>query len=419
MEEFFSFIGIIAIWVSLFYLGSIIRGFFSAGKAAVDTARGKGTFIENFNFEMKGMGHLELRGVKKTLGDQNDGFAVIELEVKGLFPIGGILDAVFITSVLDVTDEVPHAVVAMLNSFQEPVTTCFQFAQETGLLKEGHGFRDWARIGFIPLGILQPPRRGLRRLRAYVILADKRDVPEIAHGFYDQEEQEKLYWSGTFNFQIDFDQPGWKDEAEGDRTAACAMLKLGVAMAMSDGEFADDEGEILKSWIEVRISNYEGASRESWRTDLNNALKEGYEGVLAGTLSLSDLTELLKKTGSQSARYACIDLLYEVLAADGVADPEEISMVKNIAAALEIDEDELRRIADQKLVGLSARIETDDDLEKLLDINPEWNNEQTKRHLRDQFQKWNNRMNTLSDLDEKANAQRMLSLIAEARKKYE
>ncbi len=419
MEDFLGFLGLIAFWIGLAYLGTILRGFFSASKAAVKTAFGEGTFADNFNYEFKGMGALELRGVKKLVGDAHN-LEVIELEVRGLFQVGGLLDAVFITSVLDVTDSSQlRPVVSTLHSFQEPHTTCFQFTQEVGILKQGYGFRNWARIGVVPLGLLQPPRRGKRKLRAFVSMVDRRDIPDIANGFLDSDHQDKLYWNGVYTFEFAADQPGWEDEAEGNRTAACVTVKLGIAMAMADGELADEEGDVLKYWIESRIANYEGETRESWRKDLNNALREGYDAVTNGGLVLSDLTRILNESGSQPARYGCIDLLYEVLAVDGVADPEEIALVKKIASALDIDAEELQRIADQKLVGVRAQVESDDDLEQLLGIDQSWDAQQVKRHLRELFQKWNNRMNTLTDQAEKENAQRMLNLIAEARKKYQ
>jgi len=39
-------------------------------------------------------------------------------------------------------------------------------------------------------------------------------------------------------------------------------------------------------------------------------------------------------------------------------------------------------------------------------------------HLREEFNKWNNRLNTLPEGVERDNAQQMLGLISDARKKY-
>ena len=54
----------------------------------------------------------------------------------------------------------------------------------------------------------------------------------------------------------------------------------------------------------------------------------------------------------------------------------------------------------------------------MLQIDTDWTNEQIKKHLREEYSKWNNRINTLDEGQERDNAQQMLDLIAEARKKY-
>ena len=44
--------------------------------------------------------------------------------------------------------------------------------------------------------------------------------------------------------------------------------------------------------------------------------------------------------------------------------------------------------------------------------------EKIKKYLAVEFAKWNNRLNTLVEGQERENAQKMLDLIAEGRKKY-
>ena len=57
-------------------------------------------------------------------------------------------------------------------------------------------------------------------------------------------------------------------------------------------------------------------------------------------------------------------------------------------------------------------------LENILGIDTTWTQEEIKKHLRKEFQKWNNRINTLPEGTERDRAQSMLDNIAEARKKY-
>ena len=58
------------------------------------------------------------------------------------------------------------------------------------------------------------------------------------------------------------------------------------------------------------------------------------------------------------------------------------------------------------------------DIESLLGIDPTWSNKKIQAHLGKEFAKWNGRLNTLPEGEERDNAQKMLDRIAETRKKY-
>ena len=106
------------------------------------------------------------------------------------------------------------------------------------------------------------------------------------------------------------------------------------------------------------------------------------------------------------------------MAADGVADETEITIIKQIALALNLDMDEVAKMRDQKIIGLNSSVGSHASIETMLGIEPDWSEDQIMKHLRVEFQKWNNRLNTLDEGDERDNAQIMLNRIAEARKKY-
>ena len=126
----------------------------------------------------------------------------------------------------------------------------------------------------------------------------------------------------------------------------------------------------------------------------------------------------MNEIAEKSTRYETIELCYDVMAADGVIDPNEIQIIRNIAEALELDFDEIEKIRDTRMIGLDINLSQQSTIEEMLDINPEWDVDRIKKHLRTEFQKWNNRLNTLEEGDERDNAQRMLELVADARKKY-
>ena len=69
-------------------------------------------------------------------------------------------------------------------------------------------------------------------------------------------------------------------------------------------------------------------------------------------------------------------------------------------------------------LNLSAELTSEEGLESLVGIDSSWSDEQKRKHLRGEFQKWSNRLNTLPEGEERESAQSMLDNIAALRQKY-
>ncbi|MCK5664359.1 MAG: hypothetical protein KAI17_12795, partial [Thiotrichaceae bacterium] len=83
-----------------------------------------------------------------------------------------------------------------------------------------------------------------------------------------------------------------------------------------------------------------------------------------------------------------------------------------------LDMDEVAKMRDKNIVNLDSSVSDHASVEVMLGIESDWSPEKIKSYLRTEFQKWNDRLNTLPDGHERSNAQLMLNRIAEARKKY-
>ena len=138
----------------LFFGGAILRAVLRTFRAAGKAVLGKGSLKNNLDLEFKGFGDLrtQLNEVKKP----NEPF-LLEVEVRGLFPVYSTINAGFVISAFtknDSGDLTP--VFSMLREFQEPETRAFQDLTGCGQVSENQGFTDWVRIGVIPIEILQP-----------------------------------------------------------------------------------------------------------------------------------------------------------------------------------------------------------------------------------------------------------------------
>ncbi len=191
-----------------------------------------------------------------------------------------------------------------------------------------------------------------------------------------------------------------------------------MAVAMSDGSLDDAEGNKIKEWIKKNISFYGDQKKKELKDLYNNAMKEAYQLAKKDDLILSKLTKRLNEIGDKKSKYDTVELCYEVMGADGVADPEEIKTINNISKSLNLDANELEKMRDKQMMNISSDISVSS-LEETLGIDPTWSKEKIKTFLINEFQKWNGRINSVSDENERKNIQSRLDDIAKLRKKYE
>jgi tellurite resistance protein len=250
-------------------------------------------------------------------------------------------------------------------------------------------------------------------------MVDADNPPPINLGYSDSKHPGYIT-SFEYSFEENFTEKGYQEEAEHRVEARSLIIKLGVQVAMADGDFADEEGAIIKEWIEKSLTTYNSDNRKKeLKKTYNKAFKDGFAEAKKGTLSISEITEQLNDIASKSQKYEALELCFDVMAADGVADEDELTTIKNISEALNLDYDEIQNMKDLRMITLSTTVDAATNAEAILGIEPDWPNEKIQKHLRKEFTKWNGRINALHEGEERENAQRMLDLIAEARKKYD
>ena len=415
MEIIIGFIVLMAISLAIRLALSLVA---SGVRAAARTAVGKGSFSDNMELAFEGMRQLEIRFNDKQAGETGSRFLVKEIEGKGLFPLNHTTRVAFVTSVLDTTSGEPQPVISAIEDLQEPANVIYQHTVEVGQVSSDQGFPDWVRLGVILPNTLQPPFGGQRKLVAVLRMVDLDNPPAIIHG-HSAPDQSGLLWMNALEFNYTFDEKGYQEAAEHRSEALALAVKIGVGVAMADGSLHDREGEILRTQIARAIEPFTGQMRERLRNLYNNAMREAYGEVRGGNFSLRSLTERLNEIGDKTTKYEAVEFCFDVMASDGGADPGELKVVRGVAEALGLDLDEIERMRDQKIIGLDTTVSTQTSVEDLLGIEVDWSRQRIRNHLRTEFQKWTNRLTVLSEGTERDNAQRMLDLITEARKKYD
>ena len=358
-----------------------------------------------------GLGSLEIRVISKQLDDIS-GYVV---ECKGLMPVYTKKVIGFVTSIVCKDEEGEYApVLSMYEQTQEDLTSSFQHTLEIGPVDGPGGYKDWTGISVIIPDMIQPAYGGEQTLGIVVRLVDMNDMPSIILGYCDRSD---VIWTDSIDFKYNFDSKGYKEEEKDKDEARALSIKLGVAVALVDDNFDDSEGEILQKWMKKIISPYSDDKKDKLKKLYNNALKEAFKLEKSGNLNIEDICNRMNQIADKAQKHEALELANEVMAADTKILESETKLINHISKLLNIDSVDAEKIRDKQLVQLkptSGNI----DIESLLGLDPTWSNSKILVQLGKEFTKWNGRMNSLPEGEEKDNAQQMLDLIGETRKKY-
>lgn len=403
MELILSLIGLFAFG---FIINLIGQGMRAGGRAVKKAVTGKETYF----------GPPQLKFVDDK--HEKTGWLIKKIMFRGRLPNTRDMNISFAISAFDVTDGEGkyRPVLSIVEAAQEESTICYYMSDDFGRVGEGSSLTDWIQLGVIIPELIQPPYSGDREIHIVVRMFNTNDpITIVAGGSSDDGE---IILLETLPFTHHFTDKGYEESSKDREESQSISLKIGVAVAMSDGSLDDAEGEVLKSWIMKEVASFSDSKQKRLKTMFNKSLKEGFDQAKRGGIVLSDLVERLAEIGDKKSKYDAIELCLDVMAADGVADPEEMAVIRNIAKSLDLDMDEIEKMREKVTLNLSTELTSEEGMESLVGIESSWTDEQKRKHLRTEFQKWSNRLNSLPEGEERQSAQNMLDNIATLRKKY-
>jgi uncharacterized tellurite resistance protein B-like protein len=316
--------------------GFVWRMIVAAGAAGAKSLTSGGSFREQFRAHAFGMGPFEIRTRRvEPSGDRH--FTSFEIEARGLFPVQRATEVSIVTSLLDVTEtNNPRPVLSMVDAFQEPTTTAFQFAMQPSVIQPNHGLVEWCRVGVVIPDVLKPPRGGTRKLDVWVNLLDAHYPADIELGFVAPESPRPIS-SFRQSIEWEFGDRGYEEEVENRKRQRPLFIRLAVVLAMADGSLGETEAKTISTWIKRQLSVQSDARREEMKQICNDALREAYSEAKAGTLSFSGVCQDIVSVTDVADRYEAIELCLDVMAADGKAEASELDMIRRVAATLELD----------------------------------------------------------------------------------
>lgn len=402
-----AILGIIVVGVGYYIVISIIgAGARAVGRGVKKVVTGKDTYF----------GPPQLKFVDEKLEGTDIVFKKIMF--RGNISAPRTMNAASSISAFDATngDDDLDFLISLVDQAQEPDTVCFGMMNNIGQVNEGDAFTDWVQLGAIAPDLVQGPKSGNRTIKVVIRLFNANNPPSIRAGFSDGGE---TFLVKTLEFDHFFKEKGYEEAAQDREEAQALSLKIGVAVAMADGSLDDAEGEILKNWIVREVSAYGEEKQKRLKKMFNESLKEGFAQGQSGNLALSPLVDRLAEIGEKKTKYDAVELCFDVMAADGVADPEEMVVIRKVADALGLDMDEIEKMRESVTLNLSTSLTSEEGLESLVGIEEGWSDDQKKKHIRTEFQKWSNRLNSLPEGDDRDAAQNMLDNLSALKKKYD
>ncbi|MFC1796937.1 tellurite resistance TerB family protein [Pseudomonadota bacterium] len=385
----------------------------AAGGAAVDAAKGRSSFGEAVSARTRGMSALEMKVESSTVGEEE--LPVWKVKVRGLFHIVAPTKLTVVISLLDITEKGnPHPILSAFDEFQEPETRAFQFVRDLGICEPGQGFLHWVDVGVVPKDLLMYPYKGDRKIAVIARVVDKNQMPKILRGFSESEQPGNI--QHFIHSEIIQVERGFLERSDEDLGIAAASVRLGLALAYSDGSFDPLEGRLIKEWAAKFVNEVpEGQGRAEARSYINDAIRYGNEDAKNSNLSITNQVDVLNELAGKPEKYAAIELCLDVMAADGTADQEELKMLNKLCDSLGLDSDRFSELRDHRMIHVESAHVDGANIWDTLGIDLASSDEVKKNKLKQLYRRWNSRAESLEDKAEREKAHEMLELIAEAR----
>ena len=277
----------------------------------------------------------------------------------------------------------------------------------------GKYWPEWATLlDDLPLDgkTIRCPKQGLNQIESTISIITTSD--------------QKICAEHKTSFQFNQIERGLLDRVADMPKIRKQMICFGMAMAFSDGTSDKKEAKVIQDWAQQKIgTETDKDEKEKLKKTLNSEIKKAYELGKEGKLSLNVLTKNFNSIADLGDKWELMELLRDIMAADGEADQNELEILRNLQNELGIDPEDFDNMMSEvmtKISSVGSKISEGGDrcsiIGNLIGIDPNWSIEQKKSHLVKQANRANGMANIASNNSERENANKMLENIAHYRK---
>jgi hypothetical protein len=410
-------IGILILLIYIFGFSGVFRGAKNITKASVKTFTEGGNIVGNLKEEFREMGPFEAQVVKTQIKIGETYEEAYEVSIRGVIRgVGVKSDLVFVTSLFDYTNQEYDYVLCALDFHQEKTTRVFQQVIDAGQISPNQGYKNWVKVATFYPNTLTGKMSGKRIIRVLVRAMPPAEVAQIEGGLHEKDAT--IYVSATVDEQINLTEKGWKESRLERQQALALTVEAAVGLANLNRPMNEDEGRLIQKWIREQIDSALSDDKEQLKEKLNSSLKQAFTKSSNSTFSFSEVLEQLSKLDFQALNKELMELLIKIINLAPSIDSERMSKINLIGESLNVAYDDIKAMTEKAFLDSGNMPRTEESLEGILGIEESWSKDEINAHLRREFAKWNGRIQSLEDENEKNKAQLMLDAIAAARKKY-
>jgi uncharacterized tellurite resistance protein B-like protein len=194
-------------------------------------------------------------------------------------------------------------------------------------------------------------------------------------------------------------------------------MTVGAYCALGDGNLDNRELETLRRWKKEFVSKI----GDSVQSRVSSAMELEINSSLTGVTEqrLHSACSRLKELG-EPFKTMTMGLAFEIVAADQKIESSELACLHKIARLLDISDTKFKDLEEKHLRPIQLKEATSGQSnatanEQILGINPSWTTEQKLAKLTSEFSKYNARMQTIRNDEQRAQCRRMLEIIAAMR----
>ena len=312
-------------------------------------------------------------------------------------------EAIVSISVIDVTEGIFRAkpLNGSVEQYRSQASQIFSYTAQLGKLPDRiTTMTDWMPVARVYTDWMVFPRKGKRKLRFNIAIISRETNEKLTSATCDL-----VYENNTF---------GYIDLRQNTKHIKNLAVSLAFAVSAADNNVRDCEVEVIKNWAKNNM-DFSHLSAAAAGRKLAKALTQAVNYFRRGhRIDPHEICRKIVEIAPLADRYEILDLCLRVARANNLAAPEELELLKNVAAWLELDQTRFRSMA-EKILPLS--IHQVKDVEIILGVTPDMTKDQTRKHLRDEYRKWNARVTNI-DPEVQAQAENMLRFIAQKRTQH-